>query len=307
MTDQIVQAAGALPWRRRKGKLEVAMVHRPHYDDWSWPKGKLDPEELLPETAAREVQEEAALRVHLGRPLPTSEYTMPKGGRKRVHYWAARVEKELGGLEHEVDEIVWATPKKAAQRLTYAHDAEQLEALIAHEARGHLDTWSLVILRHSLALPRREWHGPDPERPLVPEGFDRSTVLAGSLAAFGVDRIVSSPSARCADTVAPFAAEQGLRPRFKAGLSEEGFAEKPKKAAKHVLKAAARGRGTVLCSHGPVLGSMLRTLADRAASDAAAEAELLHLAENGMAKGGFVVAHMIGRGETAQVVTAEIW
>ena len=63
-------AAGTLPWRRRRGQLQVALVHRPKYDDWSWAKGKLDPGEEWPAAAARETHEETALEVRLGRPLP---------------------------------------------------------------------------------------------------------------------------------------------------------------------------------------------------------------------------------------------
>ena len=70
----VVLAAGTLPWRRRRGQLQVAVVHRPKYDDWSWPKGKLDPGETFPVAAARETAEETGLVVRLGRPLPTSTY-----------------------------------------------------------------------------------------------------------------------------------------------------------------------------------------------------------------------------------------
>ena len=80
-----VTAAGALCWRVRNHKLQVLLIHRPRYKDWSWPKGKLDPGETLPECAVREVEEETGARVELGRPLPTVTYVLPDGRTKHVY------------------------------------------------------------------------------------------------------------------------------------------------------------------------------------------------------------------------------
>src|SRR5664280_1079435 len=89
-STEVIHAAGTVPWRRRDGILQVALVHRPKYDDWSWPKGKADPGELLPVTAVRETFEETGLRVCLGRPLSPTAYTvLDKRGavaRKQVAY-----------------------------------------------------------------------------------------------------------------------------------------------------------------------------------------------------------------------------
>ena len=89
----VIPAAGTLPWRRRQGRLEVALVHRPKYDDWSWAKGKLDSGEEWPVAAERETEEETAVPVRLGRPLPAASYTVldNKGvpTTKEVRYWAA--------------------------------------------------------------------------------------------------------------------------------------------------------------------------------------------------------------------------
>ncbi|WP_374928054.1 NUDIX domain-containing protein [Kytococcus sedentarius] len=306
-SEHVVEAAGAVPWRRRKGRLQVALVHRPHYDDWSWPKGKVDPGELMPQTAARETAEEASLVVRLGMPLPTAEYRMPNGNLKRVRYWAAQVVDSLGALEHEIDEVAWLTPAQARERLTYAHDREQLDRLVELDDQGMLDTRAVVVLRHALAMRREDWDGVDTERPLVPEGFDRSKALAPSLQAFGVDRIVSSPSARCSDTVAPFAAIAALKPRLKAGLSEEGHKNAPHKAAKHVAKALGTSRSTVLCSHRPVLPAILRAMADRTLPGSRAERTVLQLAREGMTKGEFVVLHVTGQGESSKVLASETW
>ena len=86
----VIESAGALVWRVHDGELQVRLVHRPRYDDWSWPKGKLDPGETFQAAAAREVAEETGKPVVLGVPLPGLQYLTPEGRVKRVHYWAAR-------------------------------------------------------------------------------------------------------------------------------------------------------------------------------------------------------------------------
>ena len=88
-TDAML-AAGALVWREREGQLEVLAVHRPRYNDWSWPKGKLDPGETMPACAVREVAEETRVTIDLGIPLPTLRYPIGGGKIKVVRYWAAQ-------------------------------------------------------------------------------------------------------------------------------------------------------------------------------------------------------------------------
>ena len=144
-----VLAAGTLPWRRRRGRLQVALVHRPRYDDWSWAKGKLDRGETFPVAGVRETLEETGLRVRLGHPLPTTTYTVASGsGRavKEVRYWAAEVTGGDGGLVHEIDEVAWLEADEALERLTYAHDRAQMDALVAADATGTLTTWPLSLI-----------------------------------------------------------------------------------------------------------------------------------------------------------------
>ena len=105
----------------------VALVHRPRYDDWTLPKGKLDRGESFEDAALREVEEETGLRCRLVRELPSSEYLDPKGRSKLVRYWLMEVEHDPGFVPNdEVDELRWVPLEEAPALLTYPRDAEIL-------------------------------------------------------------------------------------------------------------------------------------------------------------------------------------
>jgi len=305
----LIAAAGALPWRRRRGALQVAMVHRPRYGDWAWAKGKLEPGEQWPVAAVREVHEETGFHVHLGRPLPTSVYTVQDGTgqptTKECRYWAAEVVGGDGALVNEIDEVAWLEVPAALARLSYERDADQLRALDEADRAGTLTTWPLVVIRHAKAQSRSSWNGDDPSRPLNPAGRERAQALVPMLAAFGVTRVVSSPSVRCLDTVRPYAVAAGQRVRLKAGLSEEGFADQPDRAAYHVTRLVERGNAAVVCSHGPVLPGLLEMLAGISTAEGPASTALSGAARNGLAKGEALVAHLLGTGDLARVVDVE--
>ena len=305
----VVEAAGAVPWRRRAGELQVALVHRSRYDDWSWPKGKVDPGERFPCTAVREVHEETGLEVRLARPLPTARYTVVRGGSgpltKRVHYWSGAVTGGHGRLEHEIDEVAWLPVAEASVRLSYARDREQLRTLVAHERAGRLETWPLLVVRHAHAVGRGSWSGEDPRRPLDRRGTRQSAALVRLVAAYGATRVVSSPSLRCVDTLAPFAERAQLRIRLRDGLSEEGHAERPARAARQVERSLRRGEPVALCSHRPVLPDILSALARHTEPTSPAHRALDRAAEQGLAKGEALVAHVTGTGAEARVVEVE--
>ena len=129
MTRAPIQAAGGVVWRVGNGaggaKVEVAVIHRPRYDDWTLPKGKLAPGETHLEGAIREVHEETGHRVQPGRSLGEVRYLKKSAGAARekvVHYWAMRA---IGGAfspNREVDELRWLIPSAAVELLTYEHD-----------------------------------------------------------------------------------------------------------------------------------------------------------------------------------------
>jgi 8-oxo-dGTP pyrophosphatase MutT (NUDIX family) len=121
----VVRAAGGVV--RRDGR--VLLVHRPRYDDWTFPKGKAAPEETDEACALREVEEETGLRCELGTELGPTQYTDPRGRPKRVRWWLMRPVADSGFVPNdEIDELRWATPPEAAALLSYARDAALLDS-----------------------------------------------------------------------------------------------------------------------------------------------------------------------------------
>ncbi len=248
-----VRAAGAVALR--KGR--VLLVHRPAYDDWSFPKGKLDPGELSAVAAVREVGEETGLQVRLGIPLGRQSY--PSGSRtKVVDYWVGRVvgdhDVSTYRVNSEIDEVTWVPVEKAEKRLTYPHDRRTLrEALHTGKA-----TRALVVLRHGQAVGRKAWSGDDRRRPLVDEGTAQARSLVPLLEAYGVTRAVSSSSTRCLDTLRAFAEHSGWPVAALDGLSEEDATDAS--VLEVVDDLVSSGEDAVLCTHRPVLPAVYDAL-----------------------------------------------
>lgn len=246
-----VRAAGAVVFRPGR---EVLLVHRPRYDDWSFPKGKLDPGEHATTAAVREVEEETGLHVRLGPPLPPQRYST--GQRmKTVDYWVGRV---VGGDDvsgyrpnDEIDRVAWIDRDEAAERLTYPHDRTLLTQARSLRRRTH----ALVVLRHGEARSRKAWRADDRARPLLQTGRAQALRLVPVLAAYDVDRIVSSSSTRCLETVAPYAETVGVEVDRRARLSEEDATTSGVRSVVEDVVAGVddRARGALLCTHRPVL------------------------------------------------------
>ena len=255
MEPRDVRAAGAVV--TRKGG-EVLLVHRPKYDDWSFPKGKLDPGEHVVTAAVREVAEETGLDVRLGPALSRQRYRMSNGRWKAVDYWTARVvgSGDVSGYRpnDEIDAVEWVEWKAAARRLTYPYDRETLA-----EARPlRRKTRALVVLRHAKARARGGWTKDDRKRPLVKLGEAQSERLVPLLAAFDVTSVHTSSSTRCVQTVTPYVETTGWPVKHYDELSEEdATAEGVVQLVDALLEG---GESTVICTHRPVLPTIFDAL-----------------------------------------------
>lgn len=265
-----VSAAGAIPWRRRDNDLEVLLIHRDRYDDWSWPKGKLDAGESLPECAVREVREEIGLVTTLGLPLPAIRYNV-KAGPKVVYYWATKVEDQrIIPDGDEVDDVKWVSVARARDMLTNSSDVIPLDALEAAYEAGDLDTLPFVVVRHAKAKPRSTWTKEEGERPLAATGQRQAIAVADLLNAWRPQKVVSSPWVRCVQTVAPYLKRQDMGVKLAGSLTEHAAKRKPAKTAKQIVKQLDKQRCVALCTHRPVLPIALEVLAARCAKDVAA-------------------------------------
>lgn len=271
-----VLAAGAVV--TRKGG-DVLLVHRPKYDDWAFPKGKLDPDEHVVVAAVREVAEETGLQVRLGPALPTQRYPIGDGRMKSVHYWVARVvgDDDVSGYatNAEIDAVEWVPWDKAHDRLSYRRDRALLDGALPLRRKTH----AVLVVRHGQATPRKEWGDDDRLRPLSAAGRDQARALVAVLAAFGTTAVHTSPSTRCVDSVLPYVQATGCPLHTHDVLSEEGA------AADGILDLVDdvlhSGEVAVVCSHRPVLPTIRDALAlggldaDGGSDDELAKGEVL--------------------------------
>lgn len=258
----VIRAAGVVLLREGP---QVCVLHRPRQDDWSLPKGKLDPGECQVEAARRETIEETGSDVVLGVPLRTQKYLVD-GRPKTVHYWVGRVREGGPGFapNKEIDELRWVSVDEALSMLTYPRDGD-----LVKEAADAPDTTPLIVLRHTEAMRRTAFRGRvDAERPLTPRGAADALRLIDVLGAFDVRKVYSSDSLRCMDTVRPYAHATHSTVSQEPLLSEEGFASSRTAAFKRVDQILGDWRPAVICSHRPVLPDLLEHIARRLGTQA---------------------------------------
>lgn len=260
-TGTAVLAAGAALWRYKDdtaGAIEVALVHRPRYDDWSLPKGKLDPGETAAIAAVREIAEETGFTARLGRRLPSVSYPVTQGT-KRVRYWAAQALDGKFEANHEVDEIQWLPITRAIKTVSYAVDRKVLRNFAKHE----IDTRTLIIVRHGKAGRKERYSGDDTLRPLDKKGRAQAEALTSQLLAFGASAIHAADRLRCRQTVEPLAEELNTVIYSEPALSEEAYWADRKRAHRRILEIAGSDGVQVVCTQGRVIPDLIDWWADR--------------------------------------------
>jgi 8-oxo-dGTP diphosphatase len=306
-----VVAAGAILWRVEKKQLKVAIIHRARYDDWSWPKGKLDKGETVAEAAVREIREETGLKVSLGVHLAELHYPLKNGEDKEVHYWAAQVsDKALASSKFEPSEEVakvdWKTPEQARMLLTYEFDHKPLDLLIELYDKGLLETKPLIVLRHAKAMARSDWKGgkviDDGKRPLHEFGKSQAQALIKPLTAFGVKHVVTSPWKRCRDTVLPFTTKRKLKIVERSQLSELGNSKRPSRTNNVVEDVIDENKASVICSHRPSLPTILKSLAAHAPAELRTSIE----SATSLRPGQMLVVHINRTGKKPRVIAIEL-
>jgi 8-oxo-dGTP pyrophosphatase MutT (NUDIX family)/phosphohistidine phosphatase SixA len=258
--SKAVLAAGAVLWRANgdPSSPEVAIIHRPRYDDWSLPKGKVDPGETEPVTAVREVHEETGYSSHLGRRLAAVSYPVEQGI-KKVRYWAARRVAGEFSPNAEVDELKWLPVGEALKQLEYPQDRKVLRRFAKHP----VDTRTVLIVRHGTAGSKSRYKGDDRKRPLDKHGRAQAESLIGVLLAFGADVLYAADRVRCLQTLEPLADELGTTIHSEPLLTEEAYADNRKAAQHRILDIAAAGGTPVICTQGKVIPDLVAWWCER--------------------------------------------
>ena len=258
--SKAVLAAGAVLWRSNGDSAapEVAVIHRPRYDDWSLPKGKVDPGETEPVTAVREVHEETGYTSRLGRRLAAVSYPVEQG-MKKVRFWAARSIDGDFTPNAEVDELMWLPVPAALKRLGYPHDRKVLRRF----TKKPVDTQTVLIVRHGTAGSNSRYKGDDKQRPLDKHGRAQAESLVGQLLAFGATEVHAADRLRCHQTAEPLAEELGVTIQNEPALTEEAYSDDRKRARQRVLEIAAGGGTPVICTQGKVIPDLIAWWCER--------------------------------------------
>ena len=260
-----ILAAGAVLWRKsEKKKIEVLIIHRPKYDDWTFPKGKAEIGEPLIACAYREVLEETNIETAFGPYLGEVEY-LTNDGKKKVSFWSATVVKEKEfNPNAEVDQLKWVEVTKVKELLTLDTDRKILEQFLKIEP----DTKPLILLRHAKAVTRDEWQGEDDDRPLDSYGQNQAKRLLAMYQVFNLEQIHSSDAVRCYDTVVAIAKGLNIKLEVTGKLSESTFKKDKEKAFDYAKDLIKLNESVLLCSHNPILPKMLNKLTKKSEVDA---------------------------------------
>ncbi|HEY2298635.1 MAG TPA: NUDIX hydrolase [Jatrophihabitans sp.] len=250
-----ITAAGGVVWRMRAAAPEVLVIHRPRYDDWTLPKGKLLANESDLAAAVREVGEEVGAVVGLQQRIGTVKYYVGDA-RKKVTYWSMRYRSGEFEPNDEVDSVEWLRVGRAYQRLTYNIDRGVLRDFAGSPVADSV----IVLVRHARAGKRSDWRGDDSQRPLDRGGERQAELLSTLLSLFAPTRICSADRTRCIQTVEPLAHALDLRLRIDPAFSDEAYQEGPAGTANSLLALAKPGTVSVVCSQGMTIPSLIDEL-----------------------------------------------
>jgi 8-oxo-(d)GTP phosphatase len=247
-------------WRPSAAGPQVCVVHRPRYDDWSLPKGKLDAGEHPLAAAVREVWEETAVRGAVQVRLSPARYHTRDGSPKLVDYWSMRlVAADQFRPNNEVDEVRWLAVPAAIELASYAHDALVLAEFAALPPLAGL----VLFVRHAYAGERGDWPAPDSVRPLDDTGQTQAKTLADLLALFQPTRLVSASPRRCVQTLAPLAKLVDLPIEVESVFDETAHERDPAAAATRLPTLARLSPVTVVCSQGLVIKETMPRITGR--------------------------------------------
>ncbi|MCQ9343428.1 NUDIX hydrolase [Corynebacterium kozikiae] len=256
-------AAGAVLWRENPSTpegVEVAIIHRPHYDDWSLPKGKVDPGESLVVTAAREILEETGYSVVMGKLL--GKVTYPVGDRtKVVYYWTAKAQSGDFHPNNEVGELVWLDFTSARQHLSYEVDRQILDK--AQKRLAVPSDCRILFVRHGRAHHRENWSGNDYLRPLDKKGRRQADYLAPLLQAYAPDRLISAEPERCQHTAAPTAQALGLDVLVDNSFGDDGWISNMNQSKRKIEELIYQGGTSVVFAQGFIIPDAIAWLASR--------------------------------------------
>jgi 8-oxo-dGTP pyrophosphatase MutT (NUDIX family)/phosphohistidine phosphatase SixA len=250
-----IRAAGGVVWRPGDGKVEVAIIHRPRYDDWSLPKGKLEPDEMELVGAVREVAEELGSQVAVSRRIGTVTYAT-RDGQKAVTYWVMRHLEGTFVPNAEVDEARWLRPRDAREHLSYDVDRRIMSEFVEVPIPDSM----ILLVRHARAGKRSDWHGADHDRPLEPAGQAQAARLATLLSLFHPDRVIAADLLRCVETVRPLAEKLGLPIAIDSVFGDDSFSKAPQATEDALLALAKPGHVTVVCSQGQTIPGLIDRL-----------------------------------------------
>lgn len=258
MTQDVIRAAGAILWRRINDELlQVALIHRPRYDDWSFPKGKAEEGESDISCAYREVLEETGYESTFGPELGDVQYEV-EGVLKKVKYWSAQAIGEPAAIydAQEVDQLIWVTVEDAKEKLTAASDRSLLKNFQTFGA----DTHPLILLRHAKAISREEWSSDDGDRPLAHIGQVQAKRFLALYLPFAISEIYTSDAVRCYESIEPIARSLSINPIYSPVLSEYQFGKDKKVWQKLFAELLENESSALVCSHNPVIPTIVKKL-----------------------------------------------